>query len=652
MTHTRYIFRFILLAALALASVPAHAEISPDNSSLPQSILHTLDYLSVDYPGSVSHGQVVNEAEYHEQQEFAGELGKQFAKLPDNPAKAGISADIAKLVRLIDNKAEGHEVQSLSAALAADIIRSYQVQVSPRSALSLAAAATLFQAQCAGCHGADGFGNGPLAASLTPIPSNFHNRERQAQRSVYGLFSTITLGVDGTAMRSFHELTEKQRWALALYVSQFYSTDAERAQGAALWNAGRFQDVFKGMPELTQATPAELEASHGSEAVAVLGHLRSNPNLVLNADKLSPLAITRLKLQQSRATYQTGENRQAYELAVSAYLEGFELAEASLGAVDMDMKKAIEVAMSNYRQAIKQGAAVSQINQQAHEIEELLDKAEISLSSTHLSPAMGFTSAFIILLREGLEAILVLAALAAFLIKSDQRHALRYIHAGWIAAVALGFCTWLVAKYLIDLSGASRELTEGMTALIAAGMLVYVGFWLHSHSHAQRWKQFIHGKVNHAVGEGTLWGLVVISFLAVYREIFEIVLFYEALWQQADQASSGYVFGGIVTAAFALLVLGWGIFKLGVRLPLRLFFSVNAVLLMGLAIIFAGKGIAAMQKAGKLNLNPLDIPTIDLLGIYPSWEGFGLQMALLVASIAWVGYTWLQDRSRGALAKT
>lgn len=214
----------------------------------------------------------------------------------------------------------------------------------------------------------------------------------------------------------------------------------------------------------------------------------------------------------------------------------------------------------------------------------------------------------------------------------------------------LGLFTWLAAKYLIDLSGASRELTEGFTALIAAGMLVYVGFWLHSHSHAERWKQFIHGKLNNALGEGTVWGLALIAFLAVYREIFETILFYEALWQQSDAATDGYVFAGMLTAAVALLVLGWGIFKLGIRLPLRLFFSVNAVLLFGLAIVFAGKGIAALQNAGQFHASPIDIPTVDLLGIYPSLEGIGLQLVLLFGALGWTGYTWLQDRRQAQIS--
>ena len=125
----------------------------------------------------------------------------------------------------------------------------------------------------------------------------------------------------------------------------------------------------------------------------------------------------------------------------------------------------------------------------------LLDRADDKLSGDGLSPAAAFLSALLILLREGLEAILVLAAVIAFVKKTGRRDALPYIHAGWAAAVALGVVTWLVARFVVDISGASRELTEGVTALLAAAMLLYVGYWLHSRSNAQAWNAFIREQV-------------------------------------------------------------------------------------------------------------------------------------------------------------
>src|SRR5690606_33812801 len=257
-----------------------------------------------------------------------------------------------------------------------------------------------------------------------------------------------------------------------------------------------------------------------------------------------------------------------------------------------------------------------------------------------LSPTMSFTSSFIILLREGLEAILVLAAITAFLVKTERRDSLPYVHAGWVAALLLAIATWAVAAYVIDISGAGRELTEGFTALLAAGILFYVGFWLHNKTHARRWKQFIEEKVRGALGSRTLWALAAVSFVAVYREVFETVLFYQALWMQSGPEGQRFVVTGFVVAAAALVVLAWLIFRFSVRLPLRLFFGVTAVLLYLLAIVFAGNGIAALQEAGKLPVDPVNFPRIDLLGIHPTLQSLTLQAALLGFAILWAIYSY------------
>ena len=195
---------------------------------------------------------------------------------------------------------------------------------------------------------------------------------------------------------------------------------------------------------------------------------------------------------------------------------------------------------------------------QVARIHALLDRAQDKLSGDGLSPATAFFSSLLILLREGLEAILVLAAIIAFVRKTGRREAMPWIHAGWIGAVALGVVTWFVAERVITISGANRELTEGITALIAAGMLLYVGYWLHSKSYAQAWQHFIRDQVSAALGKGTVWALAGVSFLAVYREAFEIVLFYQALWVQAGESGRHAVLGGVAAAAVLLALLAVG----------------------------------------------------------------------------------------------
>ncbi len=185
--------------------------------------------------------------------------------------------------------------------------------------------------------------------------------------------------------------------------------------------------------------------------------------------------------------------------------------------------------MMAYRGLLDNEVDVAAAETQVAALNDLLQTAAERLHTTEISPAALALSALIILLREGLEAILVLAAVIAFLVKTGRRDALPYIHAGWIAALVLGALTWLTASYLLEITGADREITEGVTALLAATVLLYVGFWLHGKLYAQRWQRFIKARVGGALSGRTLWALPLVSFLAVYREVFETVLFYQAL---------------------------------------------------------------------------------------------------------------------------
>jgi len=254
----------------------------------------------------------------------------------------------------------------------------------------------------------------------------------------------------------------------------------------------------------------------------------------------------------------------------------------------------------------------------------------------------------LILLREGLEAILVIAAIVAVLIKSNRRDALRYIHAGWIGALALGFLTWYAASHFITLSGAHRELTEGIAALIAAGMLFYVGFWLHNQSQALKWQKFVREKINSSLSSGALWGLAIMAFLAVYREVFESVLFYQSLMLNSDAKQQGVIFAGILVAAGLLLLLAWLIMRYSVRLPLRAFFRVNMLLMFALAVVFAGKGVAALQEGSVFPVNPVNFPRVELLGIYPNMESLGLQFALILIACFWGIFSYLKTNRKVA----
>jgi high-affinity iron transporter len=135
-----------------------------------------------------------------------------------------------------------------------------------------------------------------------------------------------------------------------------------------------------------------------------------------------------------------------------------------------------------------------------------------------------------------------------------------------------------------------------------------------------------------------MWALALVSFLAVYREAFETVLFYQALWVQVAPAYVP-VLGGLISAAGALAILGWLIFRGSIRLPLGLLFGATSLLLALLAVVFVGKGIAALQEAGTLPVNPVNIPNLPALGLYPSLQGLVLQTLVVLVIASAFAYT-------------
>lgn len=601
-------------------------------------ILHALDYLGVDYPGAVKDGKVLDQGEYDEQLEFATGVRAMIAGLPARPERPALDATAAGLVGAIKDKRPGEEVAAIAGDLRRRIIELYEVRVAPRQVPDLRPAADNYANHCAVCHGAAGRGDGPAAKGLTPPPADLTDAARMGQHSVFGLYNTITLGIKGTAMTGFAPLSDSQRWALAFHVSTLAAGGETRDRGAALWKRGVGKTDLRDLRALVMATPRDVAARAGDDGAAVLAYLRSEP-AALAAGRESPIDFSARVLEESLDAYRRGDVAQAHQLAVTSYLEGFELVEAPLDGVDRGLRTRVEGAMLRYRTLIQSRAPKEAVEVEGRGILSLLETARQRLDAARLSPATTFTSALVILLREGLEAILVVAALIAMLVKSGRRAALRYVHAGWIAALGLGGLTWLAASYVVTVSGASREVTEGVTALVAAVMLLYVGFWMHRHAHAARWKAYLEARVQSALSGRTRWGLAAISFVAVYREVFETVLFYQTLWIEAGPAGRVAVGGGFAAASVGLALLAWLILKLGLRLPIGWFFGLGSALMAVLAVVLAGKGIAALQHAGKLPVGPLDLPAIPSLGVYPTWQGVITQIALVLLIVGAAAYS-------------
>ncbi len=624
--------RLILVPVLLMLHWPMGLQAAPDEPS--QRLLQMLDYVGVDYPPTVENGQVVDPVEYAEMEEFSGEIINLLRKMPEHEGKNILLANAAEVQSGISQRVNGEEISRLTQALKAALISNYNIVVGPKKAPDMAAVQALFESNCASCHGVMGYGDGPLANGMEPPPGNFHDMSRQYTRSIYDLYNTITLGVPETPMLSFAHLSDDQRWALAMMVGQYSVSEEQLARGKLLWQQGVLRTHIKELPNLTGSSYAmaeewsQIDGNPRQDGSAVLAYLRSKPEELEISDHAA-LDASIAMLATSLELARKGDRKAAHSAALSAYLDGFELAEPALVVVDRQLKLAIEKEMISFREAAKKGS-VAQLEELQERLVVLLNEARQTLNTTSMSKGAAFFGAFIILLREGVEAILVLAAIMAALIKTGRRDAMKYIHIGWISAVILGIVTWWVADNLIQISGAGRELTEGFAALFAAAILVYVGFWLHNASHSQRWKKFVEHKIGNAMEGGTLWVLATVAFLAVYREMFETVLFYQAMWVQVEAGSERSFLLGILAALALLVVISVLIYKVGVKLPIRQFFQINAILLFLLAVVFTGQGIAALQEAGIVSASLLDFPRIEVLGVYPTAQSLGLQLIVLM----------------------
>ena len=601
-----------------------------------------LDYVAVDYAGAVADGKVKSASEYAEMTEFGVSISERLAALPPSPAKAGLVAGAASLRSIIAAKGRPEDVARLAHGLAADLLKAYPIPLAPARAPDLSRGATLFAQNCASCHGMNGDGRGQDAAKLATPPIAFADIGRARQRSPFALYQVILQGIDGTAMQSFGSLPSDDRWALAFYAGRFAFTDAMAAEGEKIWKGDA--SIRQRIPDLTTLaglTPQALAVQIGQpNADAVIAYLRRHPEAVMQPAAGS-LNVARAKLAQSVAAYRAGDRRTARELALSAYLDGFEPIEPTLTARDATLMGHIEGAMGELRAAIQQGRPADELATRVQVLNGLFDDADAALSPDAASSASTFLGAFTILLREGLEALLIVVAMIAFLRKGERTDALPYVHGGWIGALLAGGATWAVATYAIGISGASRELTEGFGSLLAAVVLLSVGIWMHGKAQADQWQRYIRERMSHALSRRSSWFLFGLAFVVVYREVFETILFYAALWTQGN---GGMLLAGAGSAVALLGMIAWTMLRYSRDLPIAKFFTYSAWLMAALTVVLAGKGVAALQEAGIIDIAPLAGGLrITMLGIFPTWQSVAAQLAMLVA----VAAGFILNRRRG-----
>ena len=334
--------------------------------------------------------------------------------------------------------------------------------------------------------------------------------------------------------------------------------------------------------------------------------------------------------------YESGDYQSAYATARSAYLDSYEFVEIPLREIAPDFTLEVEYQFADLRNMIKEGADPEKIKEVATAINRNLDESERLISGTGtLAPSIAFLSSFAIIFREGLESVLILGAILTYLEASRNNRLKKYVYYGVAAAVGATGITWVIASYIIEISGANREMIEAIAALSATAVLFYVSFWVLNKIEHKKWMEFVKAKVWQATTTGSVMVFVMLAFFTVYREGFETVLFYQAMSGFAKYMEI-YVGLGFVIGLASLFAIYYIMRKLGKKLPLRALFGLTMGVGAYLSIAFLGNAIRELQildllpYTSMIGVIPrLDINLATMTGIYPTLETVIGQIVLL-----------------------
>jgi high-affinity iron transporter len=628
-----------LLAATALASCGRSADppgaagpIAPDGGDA-QRLVTILDYVGADYGRAVQGGQIVSPEEYDEQIQFVSAARQLAAGLtggaPGDPLVQGV-ADVGARVAA---RAGDADVARACRTTRDHAVARFGLRTAPTSAPSLARAAELYAQSCAACHGVRGDGDTEQARQLEPAPARFREPGRLDALSPHHVYNTLTFGIPGTAMAAFDSLSAGDRWNLAFYVFRL----GHEPVGGPPPAVELADQAAKSDAELAEV----LRRAGQPEPKTALARLRREGPFQ-EPPVTAAVARARRLVREAAEAGQSGRPRDGARLVLDAYLQAFEPVEPRLRARDADGTAAAEAGFHALRAALDAGDAGETRRRAA-----ALD-ARLGTLAEERRSGLPLLAALVIYFREGVEAALLVGALLAGVRRLGRPEARRWVHAGWLAALPAGLATWWLSGHVLNLTAASRELTEAVVSLLAAGVLFSMSFWMISKVEARRWTGYLRRGLEESLGRGNLALLAGVSFLAVYREAAETVLFTQAVLLENPGAEAA-VWAGAGLGSLAVLVVSLAMQRTVVRLPMSTFFAVSGALLCALAISFAGSGLFELVSAGYLRPRPVPIPEVSWMGIHPDLTPLAAQLAILTI-VAVAALVTLRRRPATAVA--
>ena len=469
----------------------------------------------------------------------------------------------------------------------------------PSAPLDLAKGHTLYTSNCSSCHGDSGLGDGVASKTLkVPVPG-IGSTSGTPTLSPTLAFNVVSVGVRGTPMPSFAaSLTAQDRWNVVNYVYSMRGTKME-------------------LP-----AAADVTAAPGTAA----------------AHSVLSLLDSALEFAKKGRTADAGDR------AFDAYI-AFEPLETPARARQPGLVASMERHFADFKGALR-GQDLS-IAEKARDAIALDLPRVVELTRPTGSGWEAFFQSFLIILREGFEAILVIGAVVAFLIKTGNRERLRSIWIGiGLGLLASGVMVVILKTFFAALP-TSKEVMEGATLLIAVAVLFSVSYWLISKVEAAKWQKFIREKVSTALDQGGGKALALVAFLAVFREGAETALFYQALFSEGNVAIPLSL--GIAAGFVALAIVFTLFYRFGVKIPMRPFFTVTSILLYYMAFVFAGKGIRELQEGNVIPITVVpSMPSVPSMGIFPSLETTIAQGVLLLLFVFMLVKTFMPSREATA----
>jgi len=625
-----------------------------------------LDYVSGDYAQAVgASGEVISQDELTEQEHFLHDAAQELRD-EAGPQAADLVQRLEILLQRVQAHAPPAEVTPQARAVRDEIAQRFHVALLPTHPPDLSRGAQLYAQSCAACHGAAGSAPAKEVLQLSTQPTSFAAPAEVKALSPQRIFTASTYGVPGTPMPGYEDaLDDIARWDIAYFVlSLAHPARPDPQGGLRLARAALLPTDYRELATQSDEALAAKLAEAGlspPDVEQALAALRRGP-FAAAKDVSSGLAETRRDVQKALSQAAAGDRARAKRTVISAYLDHFEPHEPALRARDSRLVADIEREFLALRVALDSGkgggpsrgskgggggsatVGPDDPGPPAARLDALLEKADVRGPGGAL---IAFVAALAIALREGVEAALLVAALLALLRKAGRTSDAHAVHFGWVAALVAGGLTWWASGALLGVSGARRELVEGALQLVTAALLLYASHWLLAAASARRLVSFLSVRTLQAGSAVVVFGL---AFAAIYREMFEVVLFFRGLLLESPGEGAAVALGAFV-GLILLVALVAAFQKLGRRLKPRPLLLTCGVLLCALAVFMVGNGVRALQEVGVVPLTVWGGFEVPALGLYATREGLlsqAIVLLILAGSALWTG---LRGRQGGGAAK-